>query len=309
MKYSDINRNRAQNSFLNIYNCKTGLISQIAHFSEVIEAPNWSKDGNFLFFNSLGKIYRYRLSTGEIIQIPIKGADTCNNDHVLSPDGRFLAVSSGMQDDLTSRIYICDLASGDSSLVVPQSPSYLHGWSFDGSELAYCAMRPCIADRGAPGQKSVKDTVQESEEYDIYTRKIGSDSEIRLTTSPGLNDGPEYGPDGKTIWFNSVRTGRMQIWKMNVDGTSQQQMTFDHSMNSWFAHVSPDNSRVVYLAYHENDLAPDEHLPDKNVEIRQISTKGGEEKTLIKFFGGQGSINVNSWAPDSERFAFVSYAL
>ena len=72
-------------------------------------------------------------------------------------------------------------------------------------------------------------------------------------------------------------------------------MTFDDDMNSWFPHISPDLKKVVYVAYHKGDLEPGEHLPDKSVEIRILPAEGGEPKTLLKLFGGQGTINVNSW--------------
>ena len=130
-----------------------------------------------------------------------------------------------------------------------------------------------------------------------------------LTTAAGLNDGPEYSPDGKYIWFNSVRTGLMQVWRMRRDGSRQKQMTHDEDLNSWFPHVSPDGRQVVYIAYHKGDLKPDEHLPNKNVVLRLMSSKGKHPRTIVELFGGQGTINVNSWAPDSKRFAFVSYRL
>jgi hypothetical protein len=34
---------------------------------------------------------------------------------------------------------------------------------------------------------------------------------------------------------------------------------------------------------------------------------GGPIEVIGKLFGGQGTINVNSWSPDSRRFAFVRY--
>ena len=101
----------------------------------------------------------------------------------------------------------------------------------------------------------------------------------------------------------------MQIWRMNADGSDQCQMTFDKDLNSWFPHVSPDGKKVVFLSYHAGDLKPDEHLPDKHVCLRIMTHKGKRVRTLLKLFGGQGTINVNSWAPDSRHLAFVSYRL
>ena len=103
----------------------------------------------------------------------------------------------------------------------------------------------------------------------------------------------------------------MQAWRMKADGSEQTQMTHDAHWNTWFPHISPDRTKVVMLAYHERDVRPGEHVPNKNVEIRLMtgSDKAGwsEPRTIIKLFGGQGTINVNSWAPDSKRFAYVRY--
>lgn len=290
-EFSKTWQGRAQNSILQIYDLESGKTTVAARLPQVIEAPMWSKDGKALVYNSQGRIYRCELSTGEITHIPTGAVIACNNDHVLAPDGSGIAVSGNVEDTLASKIYIYTFASGELREVVSKPWSYLHGWSPDMTTLAYCAGRPA----------------GDGVEWDIYTCPAAGGKETRLTDAPGLNDGPEYSSDGRTIWFNSTRTGLMQVWKMNADGSEQTEMTFDEDMNSWFPHISPDMEKVVYLAYHKEDLAPGKHLPDKNVEIRMIPAAGGKPKTLLKLFGGQGSINVNSWSPDSSKFAFVSY--
>lgn len=292
MKYSELLNNRAQTSVLCIYDLATGKSEEIYRFSQVIEAPNWSRDGNSLYYNSGGQIYRFDIHEKVLCRINTGIADTCNNDHVPSPDGKRIAVSSGRNDDLNSYIFIVDLETGDVQEVIDQTYSYLHGWSPDGRRIVYCAGRDC----GAPEL-----------EWDVYVANADGSNETRLTRCYGLNDGCEFAPDGARIWFNSVRSGRMQIWRMNPDGTDQTQMTFDETMNAWFPHVSPDGKKVVYVAYHQEDLRPGDHVPDKQVEIRMIPADGGEEITLFSLFGGQGTMNVNSWSPDSRQFAYVKY--
>lgn len=283
---------RCQHSAIQIYDLRTGTTTLVKEFDTVVEAPNWGKDGK-LYYNSEGKLWTLDLATKEIIHIDTGEADTVNNDHVLGFDGKTIAFSSGVKGSWESRIFIKDLVTGEVRRVVDTVPSFLHGYSPDGTKLAYCAARYC----GAPEL-----------EWDVYIANADGTGETRLTESYGLNDGPEFSPDGKEIWFNSVRSGRMQAYKMNIDGTNQTQMTFDKTMNAWFPHISPDGEKVVYIAYHQEDLGIGEHLPDKNVEIRLILPgQSREEKTLIRFFGGQGSMNVNSWAPNSQQFAFVSY--
>jgi Tol biopolymer transport system component len=276
---------------LEVFDIETGETKLLKEFDKVIEAPNWSADGKFLTYNSEGRIYKYEIESGAIIEVPSHFVDNCNNDHVLSPDGEGLYVSHHTKEDGLSRIYKIFFDGRMPELVTPLAPSYLHGITPDGKTLAYCAER--------------------DGEYDIYTIPAAGGNEIQLTTAFGLNDGPEYDCDGEYIWFNSVRTGRMQAWRMKADGSEQTQMTFDAHWNTWFPHISPDREKVVILAYHERDVRPGEHVPNKNVEIRLMTgcdeTGWSEPRTILKLFGGQGTINVNSWAPDSKRFAYVRY--
>ena len=278
-------------SFLEIFDIETGESKLLKKFDRVIEAPNWSVDGKFLTFNSEGRIYRYEIASGDVTEVPSYFVDNCNNDHVLSPDGEGLFVSHHTKEDVLSRIYKIYFDGRMPKLVTPLAPSYLHGITPDGKMLTYCAER--------------------NGEYDIYTIPAVGGNETQLTTAFGLNDGPEYDCDGEYIWFNSVRTGRMQAWRMKADGSEQTQMTFDAHWNTWFPHISPDRTKVVMLAYHERDVRPGEHVPNKNVEIRLMTgsdkTGWSEPRTILKLFGGQGTINVNSWAPDSKKFAYVRY--
>ena len=276
-------------STLEIYHMDSQTREVIYEFDYLIEAPNWSQDGKYLTYNSEGKIFKFDLATKEITEIFTDYVTNCNNDHVLSPNGDAIAVSHGTLEDGKSRIYIAPLAGGTPTLITPLAPSYLHGWSPDGSTLAYCAER--------------------NGEFDIYTIPAKGGEETRLTDAEGLNDGAEYDSAGEYIWFNSVRSGLMQAWRMKADGSEQTQMTFDENWNTWFPHISPDRKWVAMLSYKKGDVKPSEHVPHKDVELRLMAADGGEVKTVVELFGGQGTINVNSWAPDSKKFAFVSYRI
>jgi Tol biopolymer transport system component len=275
-------------SILETVDVFTGVRTVLKEFDYVIEAPNWTRDGRYLVYNSRGRMFTYELATGAIREIDAGFAIDCNNDHVLSPDNRQLAVSHFTNEDATSRIYILPFSGGSPALVTEKGPSYLHGWSPDGKSLAYCAER--------------------NGQYDIYSISVNGGVEMQLTDLPGLDDGPEYSPDGRYIWFNSVRTGLMQVWRMATDGSNPTHMVKEET-NCWFPHVSPDGKWVVYIAYQKGDVAPGDHPANKNVEIRFVPAEGGESKTVLNLFGGQGTLNVNSWAPDNRRIAFVSYRL
>lgn len=275
-------------SILETVDVHTGARSILKEFDYVIEAPNWTQDGRYLVYNSRGRVYTYELATGEIKEIDTGFAIDCNNDHVLSPDNAQIAVSHFTNKDATSRIYILPFEGGDPVLVTDKGPSYLHGWSPDGKRLAYCA------ERGG--------------QYDIYTISVNGGQESQLTSLPGLDDGPEYSPSGQHIWFNSTRSGLMQIWRMDADGSNPVRM-LQEDANCWFPHVSPDGNWVAYIAYGKDDVSPGDHPANKNVALRLIPAEGGIPKTIVELFGGQGTVNVNSWSPDNRTLAFVSYRL
>ncbi len=275
-------------SILETVDVFTGERTILQEFDFIIEAPNWTRDGRYLVYNARGHMFTYELATGEIQEIDTGFATDCNNDHVLSPDNTRLAVSHFTNEDATSRIYILPFNGGEPRLITEKGPSYLHGWSPDGKRLAYCAER--------------------NGQYDIYTISVDGGAETQLTNIPGLDDGPEYSPDGQYIWFNSTRTGLMQVWRMKVDGSEPTHIA-NEDANCWFPHVSPDGQWVVYITYDKNEVEAGNHPPNKDVELRLIPAEGGDSKTIVKLFGGQGTINVNSWSPDNRRIAFVSYRL
>lgn len=275
-------------SILETVDVHTGERTILKEFDYVIEAPNWTKDGRYLVYNSLGRMCTYELASWHMKEINTGFAIDCNNDHVLSPDNQEIAVSHFTNEDATSRIYILPFDGGIPRLVTEKGPSYLHGWSPDGKYLAYCAER--------------------NGHYDIYSISVNGGKETQLTNLPCLDDGPEYSPDGKYIWFNSTRSGLMQVWRMEADGSNPTHMVKEDA-NCWFPHVSPDGKWVVYIVYGKGDVDPGDHPANKNVELRLIPAVGGESKTIVKLFGGQGTINVNSWSPDNRTIAFVSYRL
>jgi Tol biopolymer transport system component len=250
---------------------------------ELFEAPNWSPDGKYLLLNSRGGLWRLSIAGGEPQPVPLGAVNRVNNDHGISPDGMWFAISA-------QHVFVAPSSGGEPKQLTTKTPSYFHGWSPDGKTLAYCAQR--------------------DGNFDIYTIPAAGGEETRLTTSPGYDDGPDYSPDGKWIYFNSDRSGSWDIWRMPASGAGAgearaERITSD-DMEDWFPHPSPDGKWIVFISFAKGTKG---HPANQNVVLRRMPMGGGKIEEIHKLFGGQGTMNVNSWSPDSKQFAFVSYEL
>ena len=248
----------------------------------LIEAPNWDPDGASLLVNGSGRLFRVPLDAPALVPVETGHADRCNNDHGISPDGKQIVISHHTGEG--SSIYILPAGGGNPVRVTPKSPSYWHGWSPDGAQLAYVAKR---------GEGP----------FDVYTCPVEGGEETRLTFGEGHSDGPDYNPDGAWIYYNCDRTGHAQIWRVRPDGTEHAQLFADECVN-WFPHPSPDGRTLLYLAY---PPGTEGHPAHKKVALCLADMDGGNRRRILEFTGGQGTINVPCWAPDGRAFAYVRY--
>ncbi len=275
-------------SNLELLNIETGLRQVLYYSAHSIQAPNWTPDGEKLIYNSKGLLFTYDLEDNLIEPLNTGFANNNNNDHVLTFDGELLGISHHNNDDgWASSIYYLP-AKGDSVPVKVTKEgvgaSYLHGWS--------------------PDKKSMIFTGDRNGQYDIYSVNVRTGKEKQLTNQKTLDDGSEFSPDGKYIFFNSSRTGKMKLWRMDPDGKNKVQLTHDE-YNDWFPHVSPDMKWIVFISF-PKDIDPGDHPFYKHCLIRLMPYEGGTPKVIAYIYGGQGTMNVPSWSPDSKKIAFVT---
>lgn len=278
-----------QRSELVIMDLESGVVETVYDSYSLFEAPNWSLDGSSLIINGDGRLWRVSTDAQQgPDRIRTTPVENLNNDHVLAPDGQSVFISAN-----DGHIYKVALKGGEPERVthLESQRHYLHGISPEGDQLAYVALHidaGCVVTRIA------------------MISATGGESRF-LTDGSCPVDGPEYSADGEWIYFNSeaaaTQPGHAQIFRMRSDGSSLEQLTFDDRVN-WFPHPSPDGQYIVYLSYPSGTVG---HPPNKQVEIRVLSLDGGEIRTLDSFMGGQGSINVNSWSPDSSKFAYMRF--
>lgn len=328
-----------QSARIRMLDVETGTITTVFESSTLfVEAPNVSPDGRWLIVNAEGGLWRLALDPdgfgpdgfaadgiapdagavgSRLERIPLGTTPPLNNDHVISPDGRSLLVTA--RDGHLYEIPFDGLAEGvgPRRITAPHPTDdrfkfYLHGVSPDGTTIA--AIGGGLNDAGVWVTNVFLVPVDAGAGADAGSRPVARP--VALTNGDFADDGAEFSPDGRTLWFNSERAsngvpGHSQLFRLAIAGPAAdspgepEQITFDDRVN-WFPHPSPDGTRILYLSFPAGTLG---HPANLDVKLRLIDLASGETRTLAALFGGQGSINVPCWSPDSRRIAYVDYPL
>jgi Tol biopolymer transport system component len=257
----------------------------------LLEAPNWAPDGGLLL-NGDGLLWRLELEREVALQrVPIEDLPPINNDHVLDAKRGLIYLSAN-----DGHIYVAPIEGGTARRIThdPSRYHFLHGVSPDGATLAFVEIPQ--ADLSVPGRLALISTA-------------GGETHYPEAGSSHL-DGPEYSPDGAWLYFNTEefasRPGHAQLAPMLSEGGPIERLVDSESVD-WFPHLSPDGELANYISFPPGTLG---HPADLDVEVRVIRTTNWRDIVWqFPLFGGQGTINVNSWSPDSRRFAFVAYPL
>lgn len=279
-----------------IYDLDRKAATEVHRANVVWEAPNWSRDGKFLLANSEGKLFRIPVDGSAPPEpLGVDAALRCNNDHDFSPDGTLIAISASSPSSRQSQIYVANADGSNHRLVVSAAPSYFHGWSPDGKYLSFVANR-------------------DGKQYDVYRVPAAGGVEERLTFDPANDDGTDYSPDGQWIYFNSERGGSWSIWRMPAVGAGpddhKAERVTNDALEDWFPHPSPNGKSLLFLSFPAGTKGHNDR--GLRIQLRMIPMPGDRVRDvapqmITEFTGGQGTINVNSWAPDSRRFAYVIY--
>jgi TolB protein len=256
----------------------------------LIEAPNWSLDKKALFVNGDGLLWRFDFALPQqgLVDVAFENMPELNNDHVLDPDGEHIYMSA-----MDGHIYRGPLAGGSVERVTPDDGMwhFLHGVSPDGLRLAYVQ----ISDLGRPGRLTLSEP---------------HGSPRLIDAGPGHLDGPEWSPDGHWIYFNtesfSDHPGHAQLARLSEAGGAPEQLVVSDTVD-WFPHLCPDSRWASYVSFPSGTVG---HPADLDVVVKVVATSDWSAPVQsYPVFGGQGTINVNSWSPDNSSFAFIAYPL
>lgn len=255
-----------------------------------LEAPNWSPSGDSLYLNGDGRLWRLDIGdTATLHEVLFDSLPPINNDHVLDPARGLIYLSAN-----DGHIYRAPMDGGHAERVTSAEGwhHFLHGVSPDGSTLAFVAIPR--GDFSVPGRLAVISSAGGEMQFPYDIR--------------GHLDGPEYSSDGAYLYFNTehftTERGHAQLARVPVGGGEVERLVTSDLVD-WFPHLSPAGRYASYLSFPAGTVG---HPADKPVELKVVDT-GDWSRTIRRytFQGGQGTINVNSWAPDSARFAYVAY--
>lgn len=258
----------------------------------LLEAPNWAPDGDALLLNGHGLLWRLTLEPETTLdQVIIDDLPPINNDHVLDPPRGLIYLSAN-----DGHLYVAPIEGGTATRVSHDSTRYhfLHGVSPDGGTLAFVDLPR--GDFSASGRLAL-------------IPSAGGETTYPEAGSRHL-DGPEYSADGAWIYLNTeefgVRPGHAQVARVPAAGGTPERLVESDTVD-WFPHLAPEGDLAAYISFPTGTLG---HPADLEVEIRVVSTTDWTTPLrVIPLFGGQGTINVNSWSPDGRRFAYVAYPI
>ncbi len=253
--------------------------------SAPMQSANWAPDGKSIYVHESGRVINIPYLTPEAGGSPrvidVGALKDCSGNFGVSPDGKRLAMSCAQSRGAPHQIYVLPAHGGaPRKITTGAAPSYFHAWSQDTRTIAFT--------RGSAGRA------------DIFTTAAAGGTEIRLTTDT-VNDGPDFSPDGKFIYFDSSRSGTTQIWRMQADGTGAEQLTDDENENS-SPHVSPDGKNVAYLSRPQGS---GETLSDATLKV---IAPDGFIRSIATFEGDRGSLSMYCWG-DSSHIAFITYQM
>ncbi|WP_427016249.1 TolB family protein [Pseudarthrobacter sp. P1] len=255
----------------------------------LLEAPNWTLYGGSLVLNGDGKLWTLSIAGKELAQVPLTGVPDLNNDHVLAPDGSDIYLSAN-----DGHIYRAALSGGQAVRITKDDGCFhfLHGVSPDGGELAYVGIG--AGDFTQPGKLM------------RIPADGGATTELNVD---GHCDGPEYSPDGDWLYFNTEaftgQPGHAQLARLHTSNSGSAEQLLQSETVDWFPHLSPDGALASYIRFPAGTMG---HPADLAVDVVLVSTSDWAAPLHVwPLFGGQGTLNVNSWAPDSTGFAYVAY--
>ena len=211
--------------------------------------PAWSPDGDLLAFIAGGRL---AVMDAEKNRRNITGGAFFRP--AWSPDGRQLAVMKGLS------LWIFDVETRKGKELHGTQVSMAPTWSRDGLQLAF------RSDLFAEGN------------WDIYLIDINGQNPRRLTVDPGDDHYPVWSPEGSEIAFSSDRSGKSQIYVMDMIRNNKIRQLTDLPFSGQGPVWAPDGDQIAFGGQKGDDL--------ESVGIYVVNAKGGKPILRVPGPGG-----------------------
>ena len=287
--------------------------------------PEWSHDGGSVYIadrqfsdGGVGGVYKIGIGTGSRTQITSAPGEQRDFSPRISPDGRTLAfvryfshghgelftvpVSGGTPTPLTNDVRdiqgITWSRDGESIIVCSNRGSYFQLWSIPakgGIPVLLPTNTTSATNPFSFHHSGRLGFVDSSENWNIWRYAVTQGHlgpRTLLISSSGRNHDPRFSPDGRHITFISDRSGTLEIWTAEADGSQPKQLT--HVNGAWLNSISwsPDGRTIAF------DARPHGHAAIYSIPITggdmQLIDDAGVEQRMPGWASNRRSIYFNS---------------
>jgi Tol biopolymer transport system component len=211
-----------------------------------------------------------------------------------SPDNDNLICNAKFENDTTHQVYTLDLKGENIKQINNTGDDACSYYFPDNQKLIWTSTRDNL-DMSKGDWSNPNEYPQGAE---LYVTDLDGKNIIRLTNNKYYDAEVSVSPDGKSILFTRQTDGNLDLWKMNVDGTEEKQITHTPDWQEGGAFYMPDSKTIIYRAWEKKKQAK-KGMPmtiftikDDGMDLRQITSDSG-----------------TNWAPhpapDGKHFVFV----
>jgi len=139
---------------------------------------------------------------------------------------------------------------------------------------------------------SVTDMPNNKSLTNLFLVDVESGKQTQIGSPEDKISSPRFRPDGKMIGYLSSKSGKNQIWEMNLDGSNKHQLSTFKEDISGFTYSNTNK----YIAY----------IQDVNLDIKDKDLYKDLDKTTGKVFDGLNFRHWDTWSDGSYQHVFYT---